>query len=85
MDSRDPRGHGSASDQQSDSLFEALVAEAAALRRHATMGSDASPRAVMARMKCVRDALTFKKRQVRLQQSAGLLLRLRRRARSNTR
>jgi hypothetical protein len=94
MDNRDSRGHGSASDQQSDSLFEALVAEAAACgelaadamrQYHLLLASDPSSRALFARLRCLRAAVNFKHKQIRLLQRAGLLPRLRRRRRPNSR
>ena len=93
MDSREHPTQGSTSTQQNDSDTESLFAlvaackeqEADAMRRHAMLGSDPSLKAVRARIRCLREAITCRDKRIRLLQRAGLLPRLRRRRRSNSR
>ena len=94
MNCREPRARGSAGEQESNLLFEALVAEAAACgelaadamrQYHLLLASDPSSRALFARLRCLRAAVNFKHKQIRLLQCAGLMPRLRRRRRSHSR
>jgi hypothetical protein len=60
--------------------------EADAMRQYdLLLNSDPSPKALFARLRCLRAAVNFKHKQIRLLQQAGLLPRLRRRRRSNSR
>ena len=83
MDSREPPTNGSAGEPRDDSDTELLLALAAvyeaqaadAMRRHALLGSDPNPKAVCVRIRCIRDAINFKRKEIRLLQRAGLLRR----------